>query len=198
MPEEQPNDDQPRPKYGELAPEGWSWTPPEVPVEAGTEPEATSTATPAAPAQTAVPAFSDRPGPQYPLTTHTTPPTAASRGNRTWTIALIVVGFLGMLYTASTIVFLTTSFQLLHERFKLDTYSPAATTGVIITVGVIAQIVIWVGSTWLSVSLMRGGKVSFYVPLVAGVVSVVALFIIVFIMMASDPALLNYFTNASN
>lgn len=198
MTEETPKDDRPRPKYGELAPEGWNWTPPEIPVEAATEPESAAPAKPLAPTSTGSVAAPYNSGPQRSLSPQPAAPATASRGNRTWTITLIVVGFLGMIYMISTTVLLTSSFHMLHERFKLDTYSPSATAGMIVVVGVIAQIVIWVASTWLSVSLMRSQKVSFYVPLVAGVVSLAALFIIVIIMMANDPALMNYFTDGSN
>jgi hypothetical protein len=70
----------------------------------------------------------------------------------------------------------------------LDAYAPnalATTLGIFINV---ANSVLWLLAAWITLRLLRGGKLSFYVPLIAGVLAAVVTAICLMALALSDPS----------
>ncbi|MGY4857489.1 DUF6264 family protein [Cryobacterium sp. AP23] len=171
-----PVDYRPQPRYGELAPEGWTWTPPQE----ETPPAASATVAPARPSAPTEPA--DRPR------------TAAPAWDRPVTAILLVLGLLGTFITISVLVPLPEAMQMLYTQAGLGTYTPANSVAAIITAGSIGQVVIWLVTAVLSILLTLRHRRAFYVPLIGGVVSFVLLVAAMAVVLAGDSALLDYFS----
>jgi hypothetical protein len=213
-------DERPRPKFGELAPEGWQWRPPadadrlDTTRPAPAEPPATIPAPQPqqrSPQQHAPQQHAPQlPGQQqsHPYAAHhggdgsgdTAPPQlrrAAPRWNLGWTIGLLILGFLGMSYSIGTLNALPSAIQLLHVNQGLGDYTPAASVSAILTAGSITMGVIWVASATITTLLLVRRRLSFYVPLIAGVVAFIALIVFFSIVLTTDPALLNYYSGVA-
>ncbi|WP_434318003.1 DUF6264 family protein [Leifsonia sp. P73] len=208
-PEKAP-DERPRPKYGELAPPGWVWKPPQDADRLDTthhSPAASEVEQPpAAPPQ---PGPFDRPGPYdrhggaphdggQPGYGHPYPSSPqlradAPRWNVTTTIVLLVVGFFGMSYSIGALQGLPSAMQLMHSSLSLGKYVQDPSVGPLITAGTIAMAGIWAVSLGLSVWLLVQKRLAFYVPLIAGIVAFITLFVILGLIFSTDPALLDYY-----
>jgi hypothetical protein len=177
--------ERPRPRYGELAPEGWSWTPPQTDAE-----RAAAAAPPPAP-QTPVggtlwiggaagaPASGAR--------------TAAPAWDRTVTIVLLVVGIIGTFFTVGILAALPDAVQMLYTQEDLGTYTAPPSVAGLVVAGGITEAATWLAAAIVSVLLLVRRKRAFYVPLIGAVVSFVVLFIFMSVVLTTDPTLLNYF-----
>ena len=177
-----PADHRPRPRYGELAPEGWTWKPPqEETPPAASAPVATTSAVPLGSAQrdAAVPATVAKAPPAW---------------DRPVTATLLVLGLLGTFLTIATLLPLPEAMQMLYTQADLGTYSPADSVAAIITAGSIGTVVIWLATAVASILLMRRGRRAFYVPIIGAVVSFVLLVAAMAVVLAGDSALLDYFS----
>jgi hypothetical protein len=206
-------DERPRPKFGELAPEGWQWRPPadadrlDTSRPAPTEPPAATP--PTQQPQSLQPPSQQPPHPYgaHPHATHygpegldAAPPQlrrAAPRWNLGWTIGLLVLGLLGMSYSIGTLNALPSAIQLLHINQGLGDYTPAASVSGILTAGSITMGLIWIVSATITTLLLVRRRLSFYVPLIAGVVAFIALIVFFSLVLATDPALLNYYSGVT-
>jgi hypothetical protein len=178
-------DPRPRPKYGELAPEGWTWKPP-------ADADRLDTARPLQPAQAPAepsPAFDDTPDRAYSTGDHRIP-----AWNQSATLLLIVIGFVGMTISIQWMGSLPQQLQIFYTTQGLGTYHPAASVPGIILSAQITQAAIWGASTVLSVILLSRRRSSFYVPLLAGVIAAIALFIFMSAALATDSTLINYYS----
>src|SRR5680860_234364 len=103
-----PKDTRPRPQYGELAPEGWSWTPQDQAVE------------PVAPNEPTLP--------NVPVASagHPTARTGAPAWDRPVTLGLLVFGLLATFVLISVLGALPEAMQVLYTQENLGTYNPAA------------------------------------------------------------------------
>jgi hypothetical protein len=173
------HDERPRPQYGEYAPEGWTWKPP-----AG---EHTSD-----------------PAPQM-----VTPPAAASARqvstdgrperpvDRFITLMLLVIGVFGTWSTISTLQSLPDllpqaiqrASEMLGTSAETLDYTPGPEVPTILLAGSIFQVVLWLLTAWWSISRLRARRLAFWVPLVGGAVSFIALYAVMFIVILGDPAL---------
>ena len=108
-------DPRPRPKYGELAPEGWKWVPPKDvsrldtarPLEVAAAPaEAHATNRVDDEALLLIQAGGRNPVPYW---------------NRPFTVTLLMVGLLGMLYSVGTLIELPQSIQAYYAMQGLGT-----------------------------------------------------------------------------
>ena len=182
-------DPRPRPQYGELAPEGWTWQPPldkdrvdapapTVGVGAGAPPTAQPPAVPAAPFQ---------PGQPGPPSQRTVP-----RWDRPLTIGLLAFGLLATLYGAFSLGALPDAMQLIYTQQGLGTYTPAASIGPLTSVGAIALVFIWLAAAAVSVRLLLRRRRAFYLPLIAGAVSTVTMFAFMLAAMLNDPTLIEF------
>ena len=201
MADEHPKpDERPRPQFGELAPPGWVWKPPEdvdrldtarpnptVDDETAPAPEA-----PRAPYRQAPPPTT----PPYPGAAPGAAPgrTPAPRWNLTLTILLIGFGFFGMSYSVAILQAFPTSMQLLHSTQGLGDFSPAPVVGTLITAGTVTMTGLWAISTGLAVWQLVRRRMSFWIPLTAGVVALVVLFVFLAVILSTDPALIDFYS----
>jgi hypothetical protein len=176
-----PVDYRPQPRYGELAPEGWTWTPPQderTPVDSAiVTPE---------PAPAAVAPGRAAPG-------SGTVPGSAPTWDRPVTLSLLVLGVLGAFFMISVLGSMPEALQMLYTQAGLGDYTAADSVGSIITAASIGQGVLWLATATVSVMLLLRGRRAFYVPIVGGVVAFVLLVAAMAVVLAGDPALLDYF-----
>lgn len=185
MAEHEPQpDDRPRPKYGELAPPGWVWRPPADAHRLDTDHLSPAASTAREHEGRALPPAPDSPQQRA------VPP----RWNLTMTVLLILVGFFGMTYSIGSLQTVPVVMQLMHSEQHLAAYVPAPSVGPLITAGSVVLAGIWAVSTGLSVWLLVQRRRAFYVPLVAGVIALVVLFLFVGAIAATDPVLLQYYS----
>jgi hypothetical protein len=210
--DEQQPDNRPRPKYGELAPQGWVWRPPSDtdrldtskpnPPAAPEHPEApqrpAATAHPAAHTHPDAPHSADHYLPTY--DPRQGPPQLrrdAPRWNLAWTLALLILGFLGMSYSIGLINAFPAAIQLVHTNENLGDYTPAPSIPGIIATGSIVMVVLWAASAALSIWLLVRRRLAFYIPLIAGVLAFVALIVFLSAALATDPALMSFYSGFS-
>ncbi|MFT2815709.1 DUF6264 family protein [Leifsonia sp. A12D58] len=194
-----PEDPRPRPRYGELAPEGWTWTPPQEPAA----PAAPAGQDAAAPNQAQQPQLPTPPSaPQhYAAQTYGAPYNGAQLPKRTaplWdrpvTLALMVFGLFGTFFTVAVLNAIPDAMQMLYTQEDLGTYKAAASVGGLTTAGIITQVVLWVAMVAVSVLLLVRRRRAFYVPLIGGVLSVLAIFVFLGIILTTDPTLLDFYS----
>ncbi|MDN4615793.1 DUF6264 family protein [Leifsonia sp. F6_8S_P_1B] len=192
MAEQHPQpDERPRPKYGELAPPGWTWTPP-----ADADRLDTSRTSPAASGAEESPVEHQAPPPhayQAPPGGVLQQPRATSRWDLPLTVLLLVFGFFGLSYSIGILQAFPAYLQLLHSSQGLGDYTPEPVVGTIVTIGTITMAGLWAVSTGLSVWLLVRKRVAFYVPLITGVIAFIALIVFASLMVSTDPALLDVY-----
>ncbi|MFD5866524.1 DUF6264 family protein [Agromyces sp. NPDC127015] len=183
-------DERPRPRYGEYAPEGWTWQPPADPHSAGTN-HAPDAAGPAAGSARSAGA---------PVPAYARPGAVARPTDRAWTVALLVFGAMGAVYNVLSLVSLPSSMlqSLQLTASMLGTTPPTEfnagpVTPIAIAVGVIAQLALWFGALVWSRARMRAGTSSWWIPLLAGVVAFIVVMIVTYVVAFSDPAFAEFF-----
>ncbi|MWB98356.1 DUF6264 family protein [Agromyces seonyuensis] len=182
-----PVDPRPKPKYGEYAPEGWTWTPPE-PARPATPP------TPA-PGSWPAPAVPHA-GPVAPGASESADPGKPARPrDLPVTIVLLILGLFGVAFAAGTILVLPESMAMLHAQYGLAAYEPGDDIGTVTTIGAILQVLLYVAVVISSVLRIRAGRGSWWLPIVGAVVSTLILFIVVSQVTAGDAALIEFFEN---
>ncbi|WP_374010086.1 DUF6264 family protein [Leifsonia sp. LS-T14] len=200
MAEQEPQpDNRPRPQFGELAPPGWVWHPPadadrldtSRPLEREGEADAPPTGAPVSGIRAPQAGAPGTPGPQ----------SGAGQSAPTWnltlTILLAVFGFFGMSYSIATLQAIPASMQLLHSTNGLGDYTPAPLVGTLVLVGSIVLALIWVVSAAIAALLLVKRRLAFWVPLVAGIVAMVALLIFAGAVLATDPVLLGFYSGTT-
>lgn len=231
--DEKKPDERPRPKYGELAPEGWVWHPPADanrldtshpvaepdrygehgdpgqrtghPGETGGTRSTGSTGSSGdgrdqrAP-HTGIPGF---PPPhaqhqQFPQhQPHAQSPqlrSDAPRWNMTVTVVLIVFGLFGATNSISGLLSLPSAMQLMHENQNLGAYTPAASVQGTLIAGAVTIGLIWAASTALSIWLLVKRRIAFYIPLIAGVIALIALLGFISAVLLTDPVLVDFYS----
>ena len=175
-----PEDNRPKPRYGELAPEGWSWTPPKT--------DADIPAVPAAPAGAA----SAQPlAPVPPTADAALTASRAPRWDRPVTLGLLIFGLLATFFAISVLGSLPEALQMLYTQQDLGTYTPDAAVAGLILAGRIVEVGIWVAAAVVSTLLLARGRRAFYVPLIGGFVSVIVIFVFISAVLTTDPTLLD-------
>jgi hypothetical protein len=197
-------DKRPRPQFGELAPEGWKWTPPVPKAPAGPEADAERTSaasvTPSkldakkpdpkrpdakkrdAAAIKPVGARFDLDAPQKPL----------RLGDVLVTSVLIM---LGLVLTASGVqqfFALQDMIGLFYTQEGIGRYSGGTTAQTAGAVAAVAQIIIMLAVIGFSVQLIGKRRLSFWVPLAGGALAVVVVFICMMAALLADPTFMTY------
>lgn len=164
------SDQRPRPQYGEYAPPGWV-SPVAQPDEPAAPPSPPSSAVPAAPAR------------------------------RPWDVGLTVALLaLGLYTVVSGFVGFADAPALFRQVFTMldiGTFSnddAARTAGTVI---VTVQTVIWLAVAALALRALRSGRLAFVWPLAGGVLANIIVGIIAAVVMAGDPAYLEYLTRST-
>ncbi|KQM83021.1 DUF6264 family protein [Agromyces sp. Leaf222] len=179
-----PRDERPRPQYGEYAPEGWTWQPPVDP-KAVPDAAADAEATGPSAASAVAPATAAEVG---------QPTARAVPKDRLWTIALLVFGVFGAIYNILAILQLPAtaleSAKLSSSMLGIDgptSFTPGPAVPTILATGVVLQILLWIGALVWSRARLRAGRLSWWIPVVAGVVALIVVTIIGMLVFASDP-----------
>lgn len=180
--------ERPRPRYGELAPDGWTWQPPQPSGERIKNTAGAPTPPPPQSATPQIPGQAPWMGPVRPA------PSRAPSWDLAVTVILIVVGLLGTFLAISILAALPQAVQVLYTQEGLGTYTPAPSVAGIITAGSITEAAVWLASTVVAILLITRGKRAFYVPLIGGVVAFVVIFVFMTIVLATDPTLFDYFS----
>ena len=165
-----PEDSRPRPQYGELAPEGWSWTP---------TPDERTLATPPAPGEAAAAVKAARPAGTAPA------------WDRPVTLSLLVFGLLSTLFSVGALRAFPEFFELLYAELDLGTYEPAASVAGLVIAGIVTQTLVWLAAAAGAILLLVRGKRAFYVPLIGAVLSIIVLISFTSAVLYTDPTLLN-------
>lgn len=167
-------DQRPRPEYGEYA------TPEEQAEAIGTVPEAMQDITPQAIVD--VPAAT---------------PAAALPVQRRWDLVLTIV----LVAVGTYVTFSSLSVYADLGGFMQEVYATYGYTGTLAdpslasAVGIalnIVQPVLLVLAVVLAARSLRAGRVTFWIPLAAGVLAFVIWFVLVVVIFVSDPGLMNY------
>ena len=175
------NDPRPRPQYGELAPEGWTWQPP---VEKDRE---EAVPAPAFGAGTALPPQATTP----PLRSAPVPRTVPG-WDRPWTVGLLAFGLLATVYGVFSLGGFPIAMQAFYTDQGLGTYTPAASIGTITTIGAITLVFVWLAATAVSVRLLLRRRRAFFVPIIGGAVSLMVLFAFTMAALFIDPTLIEF------
>jgi hypothetical protein len=172
-------DERPRPRYGEYAPEGWTWQPP-----------ADESAAPTQPAQPAHPAQPAAPPPPAPVAL----PGERRPGavDRVVTIALLVLGAFGAINTAASLQVLPQQFSLVYEQQGVGDFTAPEWLPTLTMVGTVLQLALYAGTLGWSILRLRAHKTAFWVPILGGVLSLVLMMVIVSIVFLNDPAFVAY------
>jgi len=174
-----PADYRPRPRYGELAPEGWTWSPPQ------------DASAPAASAVSESESASAAPMAQG----SAEKPVPASPGwDRPVTLGLLILGLLATFVTIAVLDALPQAVQMLYTQEGLGDYSPAPIVATLITAGSISQAVVWLVTAAASILLLVRSRRAFYVPLIGGVVAFVLIFVFMTIIVGSDSTLIDFYS----
>lgn len=166
-------DERPRPQYGEYAPEGWSWQP-------QAEPRADAAASaPPPPPPPAPPA----------------PAVAAARTNtvdRMVTVALLVLGAFGAWNSATSLQQLPRAIQTVYTQQGVGTYSPQEWLPTLALIGTVSMLALYAGVLGWSIARLRAGKLAFWVPIVGGVIALVAMIVLTGIVFFTDPTFVGF------
>lgn len=191
-------DPRPKPKYGELAPPGWTWQPPPDPYAAPERTDEEDAARVSAPSSGWAPPRA--PGTPGPVPGAGPGPGAAARPRRSGdfvaTIALLVFGLFSVINNVVTLFDLDAFLRQFAALYDIQDYSPNgefAAAGV--GVGVF-WIVLYLATVWLSVLSLRARRLTFWIPLVAGVVATLSATVLYLIALLSDPVVLEQLSTA--
>lgn len=193
------SDERPKPKYGELAPEGWSWTPPKDP--AAEEPEASAGAGASAPGASA-PAQAPRQAAARQPTPPPPPynPAAAAmpdrkRGDMIATFLLLAAGVISTTNTVVSMLQLPAVMQQVMDIYKIDgAYAGTSTAQTAGSVGAALLVLIFALTVYISVRRLRVNKLTFFVPLIGAVLSFAVSTACIAIAFFADPALVQGFS----
>ncbi|GAA2028624.1 hypothetical protein GCM10009819_10370 [Agromyces tropicus] len=171
-----PRDERPRPRYGEYAPEGWSWQPP---ADERAEPAAPAPTPPPPPAPVAGPAAD--PAARPPRST-----------DRFFTILLLAIGAVGAWNTSVSLQQLPVAVQALYTDQGIGTYSPQPWLSTLTLVGTVFMLALYAAILGWAILRMRARKVAFWVPLVGGALAFLAMMVISAFVFLTDPTFQAY------
>jgi multisubunit Na+/H+ antiporter MnhB subunit len=168
--------ERPEPQYGEYAPPGWSWTPPEdavvVPDPRGSETDPRPATAPSA-------------------------KTVAHPVDRLITIVLLALGVFFAVPTLLDPSSFATTLSELYTSQGIGTYaSPdlARTLGLVVA---LAQALIVAFAVWISIRRLRAGKRAVLVPILGIVATVVLSLTVAAIAILGDPTFADYVSRMS-
>ncbi|MBC9943113.1 hypothetical protein ICL81_01025 [Leucobacter sp. cx-328] len=110
--------------------------------------------------------------------------------DKVFTIILLVLGAMGALFTAQSMLVLRSSFAMIAEALEVSSSAVPASIGTLGTVSALVVLAIYALTLIFSIRRLRAKKVTFWVPLVAGVVVSIGFFIATTIAVSSMPELM--------
>jgi len=180
-----PADERPRPRYGEYAPPGWSWQPPEA-------------AESSAPAEPARPEPAPLPQRQPASADASAPPTRRAPGwDRILTIGLLAFGAFGAWNSAASLQEIPRQMQLSYDLMGVGTFTPPEWLPTVVLVGTIVQLALYAVVLGLSVLRLRAGRLAFWIPLAGGAASFAVTLVLLSIVMLNDPTYVDFVTGVT-
>lgn len=131
--------------------------------------------------------------------THTVPrhpavrqPSSARAVDRVATLALLALGLYSVLSTIVTMTDLAGYLNDTMQQIGVGTYAATPLTGVIALIISVVNVVLWLVSAVLSARSMRAGRVSFWIPLTAGVLVTLVTATCYGVLLMNDPSFVQY------
>jgi hypothetical protein len=185
-----PRDERPRPRYGEYAPEGWSWQPP-----ADERADAAASAPHPAPPPQAAP---EPTAPSAPRVSVPEAPGAQTRSaDRFFTILLLALGALGAWNTSVSLQQLPAAIQTVYTQQGVGTYTPQEWLPTLALVGTVFMLALYAAVLGWAIARLRARKVAFWVPIVGGAIALVATVVLTSIVFITDPTFQSYLEGMS-
>ncbi|MHC2184557.1 hypothetical protein ACVLV4_000181 [Rathayibacter agropyri] len=174
---DQPGAGRPEPQYGEYAPPGWSWRPPEdavvVPDPRGSESDPRPASAPAKPA-------------------------AAHPVDRLLTIALLALGVFFAVPALLDPSSFATTLQEMYRTQGIGTYASPELARILGVVVALMQSLIVAFAVWISIRRLRAGKRAVLVPILGIVATILLSLIVAAIAILGDPTFAEYVTRMSS
>lgn len=118
-------------------------------------------------------------------------------GNRFATTALLAFGLACTLLSIPGLLNLGEGIQGAFATQGLDPYTSLPLADTLGLAAIVLQLLLWVLTLAISVSALRRGRVSWWIPLVAGVVAVIVVSVLGIAAMVVDPAFATYVSQMS-
>ncbi|WP_167138846.1 DUF6264 family protein [Diaminobutyricimonas sp. TR449] len=118
------------------------------------------------------------------------PPIEASksrRGDRIAAVALLACGFINVVTGIPGWLRLPASLQAAYDQLGVGEFQAVELASALGIAALITQIVLWLGALGITVALIRAGRLSWWVPLTAGVIAVVGTSVLIGIAIMADP-----------
>lgn len=109
------------------------------------------------------------------------------RGDKIASVALLAFGFVNVVTGIPGWLRLPDSLQLAYDQLEVGEYQAVELASAIGIAVLVTQIVLWLAALGITVTLIRAGRLSWWVPLAAGVIAVVVTSVLVVIAIMSDP-----------
>ncbi|KJC65675.1 DUF6264 family protein [Agreia bicolorata] len=168
-------DNRPTPRYGELAPEGWVWSPPVDPRK--TEAESAGTAPDEAAADNVASAASS---------------TAPYRVlDASISVFLLVTAVMISSSSVPSLFDLRSTLEMFYADRGLGDYGGGSAVDIAGAIAAIAQLVLLAATIWLTVRLIGQRRRSWPVPLLMGALALIVTFGCVALALVADPGLLS-------
>lgn len=148
----------------------------------------------------APPPQSQPPQAQYPQTQYPQSPTPlaapGSRGaDRVITIILLVIGAFGALYLAASMQQLPSSLSMFGEALGIDGFTVPESVHTLGTIGAISVLALYALNLIYSIRRLRARKITFWVPLAAGAIAFVVVFMLASFALNQTPELMRMATD---
>ncbi|SMG41827.1 DUF6264 family protein [Agreia pratensis] len=178
-------DDRPTPRYGELAPEGWVWSPPADPHETETETE--GTAPDGADADKAASHRNDAEG----AASGTAPPAPYRVLDASISVFLLVTAVMTSSSSVPSLFDLRSTLEMFYSDRGLGEYGGGSAVDIAGAIAAIAQLVLLAATIWLTVRLIGQRRRSWPVPLLMGALAMIATIACVAVALVADPGLIS-------
>lgn len=177
-------DDRPAPRYGEMAPEGWVWSPP-------SDPDADTTvgaAGSAGPVESSMPA----PGVDAVETNAADAIRAPYRVvDASISVFLLVTGIMFTTSTVPAFFGLRSTIDQFYDDRGLGAYGGGSAVDIAGGIAAVSQLVLLVGAIWLTVRLIGQRRRSWPVPLLLGALALIITFTCMVLALVADPGLIS-------
>jgi hypothetical protein len=168
-------DDRPAPRYGELAPEGWVWSPPSDP-DAATSDDGTRETRPAPSTESAA---SDAEAKPYRL------------ADASFSVFLLVTALMLTTSSVPSLFGLRSTIERFYSDRGLGQYGGGPAVDIAGSIAAVSHLVLLAAAIWLTVRLIGQRRRSWPVPLLLGALAMIITFGCVIVALVADPGLLS-------
>jgi hypothetical protein len=109
------------------------------------------------------------------------------RADRIAAIALLAFGFVNVTTGIPGWLRLPATLQSAYDQLGLGEFQAVALASALGVAAMVTQIVLWLAALGITVALIRAGRLSWWVPLTAGVIAVVVTSVLIGVAIMSDP-----------